>query len=339
MTANRSWLLAGSNAGEGVTGMSLSRENFVQGQLSLPKAGNGELLIKSLYFATDPMNHAWARGVPGRFDAISEGSPLRGGVAGEVIESNHPNWSVGDIVTGFLPWSDFNTSNGTDLLGMPLYTVPKNIDAASGLGALGMTGICAALSLTDYGRPLPGETVVVSGASGAIGSLCCQIAKQFNAHVIGLARAAEKCAYVASLGVDRVVDISETDWPASLQQAAPNGVNVFIDNVGGDILDGLLVQMQRGGRIVICGATAHYEAGASISNHLMLAISGLTMSGFFYFDLAHRWDEMRKHLQGWLTDGVLSDTLDITEGFENVPDAALGQFKRANFGRKLIKVN
>ena len=339
MKINRSWLLGASNEGEGVVGMSLSREHFCAGELPMPEVGAGEVLIQSQYFATDPMNHAWARGVPGRFDAIDVGTPLRGGVAGQIIESQHPEFPEGAAVAGFLPWSDFNVCDGSDLLGMPLYVVPPDLDVASGLSALGMTGICAYLSLTDFGCFESGDTVVVSGASGAIGGLTCQLAKSFGAPVVGLARGPDKCQFVDRLGVTAAIDITAMDWPESLQAVAKVGVDVFVDNVGGGVLDTLLTQMNRGGRIVICGATAHYQAGASISNHLMLAISGLTMSGFFYFDMAHRWQHARDRLAEGLRSGAITDVLDITEGFEQVPEAALGQFLSANFGRKLIRIS
>jgi NADPH-dependent curcumin reductase CurA len=339
MSTNRSWLLGASNEGEGVVGMSLSREHFCAGELAMPKVGEGDVLIESQYFATDPMNHAWARGVPGRFEAIEVGNPLRGGVAGKVVESRHPDFPEGAVVAGFLPWSDFNVCDGNDVLDMPLYTVPADLDPAHGLSALGMTGICAYLSLIDFGRFEPGDTVAVSGASGAIGSLTCQLAQSFGAKVVGLARGVDKCEFVKGLGSEVAIDITTDDWVQTLAKGADAGIDVFVDNVGGVVLDTVLTRMNRGGRIVICGATAHYQAGASISNHLMLAISGLTMSGFFYFDMAHRWQHARDRLAECLRRGAITDVLDIAEGFDQVPDAALGQFQGANFGRKLIRIN
>lgn len=339
MTINRSWLLGHVDESDAPTGMSLSRAHFQAGELPMPTPTAGEVLIRSLYFATDPLNHAWVRGVPGRFEPIPVGQPLRGGVVGEIVESRNERWQAGEFVSGFLPWSDYNLSSGIDLTLMPLQRIPQDIDPASGQGALGMTGICAYVSLTDYGQTLAGDTVVVSGASGAIGALTCQIAKLFNTRVIGLARGAEKCQFVETLGVDTAINISEPGWAQALATAAPDGVNVFVDNVGGEVLDNLLLQMVRGGRIVICGATAHYNGVANITNHMMLAINGLKMSGFFYFDIAHRWADCQQRLAQWLRDGQLRDTLDIVEGFDSVPEAALGQFQSANLGRKLIRIN
>ena len=336
---NRCWVLAESDQGAGIEGMSLRREHFKRDDRSIPIPGNAEVLIQSLYFATDPMNHAWVRGVPGRFDPIPVGQPLRGGVAGKIVESNNPAWSPGDIVTGFLEWADFNVSAGTDLLGMPLQVVPRSIDPASGLGALGMTGICAMLSLTEFGNPIPGDTVVVSGASGAIGSIACQIARLFGARVVGLARGDDKCTFVRSLGVDIAIDITDAAWGDQLAAACPEGIHVFVDNVGGHVLDNVLLNVAHGARIIVCGATAHYESGASISNHLMLAIHGCSMHGFFYFDHVHQWQNCRSRLAHWLGSGEIRDTLDISSGFDAAPEAALGQFTGANFGRRLIHVD
>ena len=216
---------------------------------------------------------------------------------------------------------------------------PDDLPLASGLSALGMTGLCAWLGLSQIGQPIPEDTVVVSGASGAIGSLAGQIASLYGTRVIGTARGADKCQFVSELGFDAAIDQSQTDWPAQLAQLAPNGVDVFFDNVGGEVLDTLLTQMNPSGRIVVCGATAHYSPGASISNHMMLAVTGCTMKGFFYFDYQPYWAQARQRMAQLLSRGAIQDPLDITEGFDRVPQAALGQFQSANFGRKLIQVN
>ncbi len=335
---NRRWLLAGTNPGDGVAGISLSRDQFVADEAPVPEPADGELLIRSYYFSPDPMNHAWVRGVPGRFEPILPGQPLRGGIAGRVVVSRHPDFAEGDAVSGFLEWSDYNLSTGRDLMDAPLQVIPQDIPLASGLSALGMTGVCAYLSLVDFAAPTPGDLVMISGASGAIGSMAGQIAVLYGARTVGLARGDAKCAFVGELGFNRVVDISAEGWQSRLGDESASGINVFIDNVGGAVLDEALLHMAQGGHIVICGATAHYEQGASISNHLLLAIRGCTMSGFFYFDYEHRWNDARRHLAQWLREGKIRDPLDISYGFDKVPDAALGQFTGANFGRKLVQI-
>ena len=336
---NRRWCLGDVEPNADLASLSLTQEHYVYDEEPAPSIEQGQILIQSHYFSPDPMNHAWARGLNGRFSPIPSGAPHRGGTAGVVVASKHPRFQEGDRITGFLEWADFNVSDGTDQLNASLYKVPPDIPLASGLGALGMTGLCGWLGMTDIGRPLPGDTVVVSGASGAIGSIAGQIAKLAGATVIGMARGEAKCQFVGSLGFDAVVDQSRNDWAEQLDTLCPAGIHVFFDNVGGAVLDNLLPRMVRGGRIVVCGATAHYTGEAGITNHLMLAIRGCTMKGFFYFDYAHAWSEARERMADLLRRGLIQDTLDITDGFDLVPSAALGQFQSANFGRKLVSVN
>ena len=204
MKTNRRWLVANAHDGAGVENMSLSLDHFRQDEQVRPEPAEGQVLIRSLYFATDPMNHAWVRGVPGRFEAIPVGEPMRGGVAGVVVASRHPDFHEGDQLTGFLDWCDFNLSTGHDRLGEKLQVIPPDIAIVHGLSALGMTGICAWLSVCDFGATQPGDTVMVSGASGAIGSLAGQVAKIAGAKVIGTARGEEKCRFVSGQGFDQV---------------------------------------------------------------------------------------------------------------------------------------
>ncbi len=269
---NRQWCVARPHEGTGLGGMSLSHDHFALNETAIPVPADGQLLIRSVYFSPDPMNHAWVRGVPGRFDPIPVGAPMRGGIAGRVVASRHPGFKVGDGVTGFLDWSDYCLSDGTDHTGTPLQRVPDGVPLASGLGALGMTGLCAWLGLADIGKPQPGDTVVVSGASGAIGSMAGQLAKLWGTRVIGTARGKAKCEMVMGLGFDAVIDQTSEDMVARLGELCPNGINVFFDNVGGPVLDAALLNMASRGRIVICGATAHYDGKATISHHTMLAV-------------------------------------------------------------------
>lgn len=338
---NRRWQVARSPGEGGLTddgGLALSRDVFAPGEAEMPDPGPGEILIRSIWFSPDPMNHAWVRGIPGKFDPIQPGDAMKGGVAGRVIASNHSEWHVGDGVTGFLEWQDYTLSDGTDRLGAPLQRVPSGVSLASGLATLGMTGLCAWLGITDIGKPRPGDTVLVSGASGAIGSIAGQIARLAGARVIGIARGSKKCALVRSLGFDEVIDFAEGDLASDIARLAPQGVDIFFDNVGGPMLDAALVNLAHGARIVICGATAHYAGPTPITNHLMLAMRGASMAGFFCFDHVARWAEGRERLARWLADGSIREALDIAEGFEAVPEAAIAQFTGGNMGRKLVRV-
>jgi len=336
-TANRQWTVGRPDHDPG--GLCLTRGHFVPADAPVPAPRDGQLLIRTVYLSPDPMNHAWVRGMPGKFDALSPGSTMRGGIAGRVVASRHPDWQVGDGVTGFLDWADHALSDGTDHMGVPLARVPHGIGLASGLSALGMTGICAWLGLVEIGRLAAGDTVLISGASGGIGSMAGQIARALDARTIGIAGGAEKCALVAAAGFDAVVDYRAPDLVGQIEAAFPNGVNLFFDNVGGPLLDAALLTMATGGRIVICGTTAHYGAAPTpIHNHLQLAMRSLTMQGFFYFAMADRWPAARLQLEAWLRDGVIRETLDIAEGFDSVPDIAIGQFAGGVKGRKLIRI-
>jgi NADPH-dependent curcumin reductase CurA len=338
---NRRWQVAKSPRSGGVAdsgGLALSADVFAPGEAEVPQPGAGELLVRSVYFSPDPMNHAWVRGIPGKFDPIAVGDAMKGGIAGRVVASRHPDWQVGDGVTGFLEWQDFALSDGTDRLGVPLQRVPPGVSLASGLATLGMTGLCAWIGVTEIGRTRPGDTVLVSGASGAIGSIAGQVARLAGARTIGIARGPAKCGAVRSLRFDDVIDFNAGDLTAQIARLAPKGVDVFFDNVGGPMLDAALVNLAHGARIVICGATAHYGGPTPITNHLQLAMRGATMAGFFYFDHAANWPEGRARLAAWLADGSITELLDVAEGFDAVPAAALGQFSGGNTGRKLVRI-
>ncbi len=341
-TLNRQWCVGDAGESENhpqLRGLSLTREHFLFSEDTVPEIREGELLIRAVYFSPDPMNHAWVRGMPGKFDPIPVGDVMRGGIAGRVVESKNPAWQVGEGVTGFLDWADYSVSDGTDHLGVPLQRVPPGLDLASGLTALGMTGLCAYLGISEIGKPSPGDTVLVSGASGGIGSLAGQVARLAGSYVVGIAGGAAKCEMVRNLGFDDVVDYRAPDFQDSLATACPRGIDVFFDNVGGSLLDAALVNMAHGGHIVICGGTAHYaENPPGIFNHIQLAMRAVTMSGFFYFDHLAEWPKGRDRLAGWLRDGLIREALDIEEGFDAVPQAALSQFQGGVTGRKLIRI-
>ena len=336
-THNRQWTVG--HPGKDPGGLCLTHGHFVPADGAVPTPGDGQLVIRAVYLAPDPMNHAWVRGMPGKFDPLPQGSVMRGGVAGRVVASRHPHWKPGDGVAGFLDWADYSLSHGIDHMGMPLERVPADVSLASGLSALGMTGLCAWLGLAAFGRPLPGDTVLVSGASGGIGSMAGQIAKLFGARAVGIAGGADKCAAALRFGFDAAVDYKSPDLAGQIANECPRGADVFFDNVGGPLLDAALVNMADHGRIVICGAVAHYGAAPTpIFNHMQLALRSLTMQGFFYFNLANRWPEGRARLAQWLKDGSIRDTVDITEGFHSVPDVAIKQFAGGGTGRKLIRI-
>ncbi len=334
---NRQWVVAQASTSQGIR---LERDCFGYRTGARPEPGPGEILIRNVYFACDPMNHAWVKGLEARFEPIPVGGIMRGGVAGRVVASHHPDFAIGDAVTGFLDWADYTTSNGSDYTGTPLQRVPADLPLASGLATLGMTGHCAYFGLFDIGRPKPGDTVVVSGAAGAIGTVAVQLARLSGCRTIGIAGGSRKCRFLQEvLGADAAIDYKRDSVPDRLQDLCPQGIDVYFDNVGGPLLDAALAKLARGGRVVICGGIAGYNSEvAGLQNHLMLAIQGASMAGFFYFDHVHRLAEANTRLAGWLRAGAVQEVLDVAEGFAAVPDAALGQFAGKNLGKQLVRI-
>jgi len=336
--ANRQWRVGRPND-DTAGGMALVRGHFERGEGDIPEVAEGKFLVRAEYFSPDAMNHAWVRGMPGKFDPLAPGYVMRGGIAGTVEESRHPDWPEGTRVTGFLDWADYSLSDGTDHMGVPLQRIPDGAAMASGLVTLGMSGVCAWLGLAHFTRPRPGDTVLVSGASGAIGSVAGQLVPLFGARPVGIAGGPEKCAAALASGFDAMVDYKAPDLAGQIADACPDGVDVFFDNVGGELLDAALVNMRHGGQVLICGGTAHYGARPTpIYNHIHMAMRSLTMRGFFYFDHVDLWDEARRRLAQWLREGRIREWLDVSDGFDAVPDAALAGFHGGVKGRKLVKI-
>lgn len=335
---NRIWQVGRPND-DVVGGMALVRGHFERNEGPVPEPAEGQLLIRAEYFSPDAMNHAWVRGMPGKFDPLAPGTPMRGGIAGTIVQSRNPAWPEGARVTGFLDWADYSLSDGTDHLGVPLQVIPEGIGTASGLVALGMSGVCAWLGLAHFMKVRPSDTVLISGASGAIGSIAGQLVPLFGARPVGIAGGADKCAAALANGFDAMADYKADDLAGQIAAACPDGVDVFFDNVGGKLLDAALVNMRHYGQVLICGGTAHYGAQPEpIYNHIYMAMRSLTMRGFFYFDEVALWDEARKRLAHFLREGLIREWLDVEDGFDAVPDAALAGFSGGVKGRKLVRI-
>jgi NADPH-dependent curcumin reductase CurA len=336
-TVNRQWCVA---AAPDNGGLSLVREQFAYNESEIPDPASGEVLIRNVYFSCDPMNHAWVKGLGDRFIPIPVGNPMRGGVAGRVVSSRHPDFKVGDAVTGFLDWADYVTTGPIDRMGAPIQRIPAEFELASGLATLGMTGLCAYFGVSDIGKPQLGDTMVVSGGAGAIGSVAGQLGRIAGARVIGIVGDQKKCDLLTQdLGFDAAINYKTEDVMQRLTELCPEGIDVFFDNVGGTLLDIGLANMARRGRIVICGGISGYNAAPhGLLNHMILAIKGCTMGGFFFFDLISRFTEGVARLAHWMKKGQLKEILTVVEGFESVPDAALGQFSGTNTGKQLVKI-
>ncbi|MGB5554289.1 MAG: NADP-dependent oxidoreductase, partial [Flavobacteriaceae bacterium] len=293
----------------------------------LPNVGNGELLLQSKLFSVDPylrgrMNDAKSYIPPFELDR-----PIVSGGIAEVMVSKNDSFKKGDFVSGMLSWKEQQISNGEGLLVVDAQKAPLS----SYLGILGMTGLTAYLGLTEIGKPKKGETLLVSGAAGAVGSIVGQIGKLMGLHVVGIAGSDEKVELLThELNFDRAINYKTTsDMVAAIHKACPNGVDIYFDNVGGTISDAVLFTLNDFARIVQCGAISIYnetEMPKSVPVHTFLIRRRALMQGFIIFDYAEKYPQAIQQLSQWLSEGKLKYSETIVDGFENIPQAFIDLF-------------
>jgi NADPH-dependent curcumin reductase CurA len=263
---------------------------------------------------------------------------MRAFAAGEVIASNDPDIAVGEHVGGLLGAQEYAVASGKGVFKVDPSLAPLPVY----LGTLGMPGVTAYFGLLDIGRPKQGETVVVSGAAGAVGGLVGQIAKLKGCHVVGIAGGSEKCGHLLEdLGFDATIDYKTEDLDAALSKQCPNGIDIYFDNVGGEILDAALAHLARHARVVICGAISQYNNTTALrgpANYLSLLVNHASMTGFVMSDYLDRYGEAVQEMAGWLAAGKLVSREDIAEGLENFPDTLLRLFKGENTGKLVLKI-
>ena len=300
--------------------------------------GDGEVLVKVLYLSLDPAMRGWMSDARSYIAPVGIGETMRAGGAGEVLVSNHPDLAPRDLVTGLLGVQEYAVTHGNAVT--KLDVSPAQLPLY--LGTLGMPGLTAYFGLLDIGRPAEGETVVVSGAAGAVGGVVGQIAKLKGCRVVGIAGGAEKCRYVVEdLGFDAAIDYKAGEVAAGLREHCPKGIDVYFDNVGGEILDHALAGLARHARVIICGAISQYNATDAVqgpSNYLSLLVNNASMTGFVIFDYAARYADGLREMEGWFADGKLVPREDIAEGLENFPDTLLRLFSGENTGKLVLKL-
>jgi hypothetical protein len=310
--------------------------DFEYAQAPVAQPGDGEVLVKILYISLDPAMRGWMNEGKSYVPPVGIGEVMRAGAVGRVIASNEPNFAVGDHVVGVLGVQEYALAKGKQLTKVDPGLAPLPVY----LGTLGMPGMTAYFGLLDVGRAQAGETVVVSGAAGAVGQVVGQIAKIKGCRVVGIAGGKEKCDYLRSIGFDAAIDYKHEDVKAALKQHCPKGVDVYFDNVGGEILDAVLTRLAMHARVVICGAISQYNATkiAGPSNYLSLLVNRATMQGMVVFDYASRYGEAAREMAGWMAAGRLKTREDIVEGLETFPDTLLRLFKGENIGKLVLKV-
>ncbi|MHB8486918.1 MAG: NADP-dependent oxidoreductase [Candidatus Acidiferrales bacterium] len=300
--------------------------------------GDGELLVKILYISLDPAMRGWMNESKSYIPPVGIGETMRALALGRVFASRNASFAVGDHVYGPLGVQEFATTDGSAIAKVDPRIAPLPVY----LSVLGMPGMTAYFALLEVGKPQPGQTVVVSGAAGAVGSVVGQIARIKDCRVVGIAGGAQKCSYVVNeLGFDAAIDYKAEDLAKSLQKHCPRGIDIYFDNVGGDTLNVALAQLARGARVVICGAISQYNNTISIkgpSNYLSLLINRASMTGFLVSDYAARYSEAAREMAGWMAQGKLKSREDIVEGLETFPETLLKLFTGENFGKLMIKV-
>jgi NADPH-dependent curcumin reductase CurA len=304
----------------------------------VPEPGDGEALVKILCISLDPAMRSWMNEGRSYIAPVGIGEVMRALAAGRVIASNHPGLAVGDHVTGLLGVQEYAVAHGDALMKVD----PQLAALPVYLGTLGMPGMTAYFGLLDIGRPDEGDTVVVSGAAGAVGGVVGQIAKLKGCRVVGIAGGPEKCRYVVQeLGFDAAIDYKAEDVGTALGERCPKGVDVYFDNVGGEILDGALAHLARNARVVICGAISQYNVTGPMrgpSNYMSLLVNHASMTGFVVSDYGDRYAEGAREMAGWLAAGKLKSREDIAEGLESFPETLLRLFKGENTGKLVLKL-
>ncbi|HEY5336219.1 MAG TPA: NADP-dependent oxidoreductase [Mycobacteriales bacterium] len=305
----------------------------------LPSPGPGELVVAVSHISLDPAMRGWMNAGASYIPPVEIGEVMRAGGIGTVTASQHDGFAVGDVVQGSFGVQEHALSDGRGVLKIDTAEVPLS----AYLGALGMTGMTAYFALLDVGKPKAGDTVVVSGAAGAVGSIAGQIAKIHGCRVIGIAGGPEKCAWlVDELGFDAAIDYKSQDVRKELRTTAPDGVDVYFDNVGGEILDAVLTRIARGARIVICGAVSQYNEGAVTgpANYLMLLVARASMEGMVVFDYADRFPQAAVEMAGWMREGRLVSREDVVRGtVDDFPATLLRLFAGENTGKLVLQIS
>jgi NADPH-dependent curcumin reductase CurA len=314
-------------------------DNFKIVDADVPQLNEAEVLVRTLYISVDPYLRGRMREGRSYVPPFEIGQVIVSQVVGEVVESRAPEFGPGDIVTGMHGWRLYNVLKSLELRKID----PRAAPITTWLGVLGMPGLTAYFGLVDIGNPKEGETVVVSGAAGAVGTTVCQIAKIKGCRAVGIAGSDEKNRYLRDeLGVDTAINYKSPEMKQALKEACPKGVDVYFDNVGGEVSDAVLPLLNHGARIIICGQISLYnldKPNVGPRPQPYLLVNSALMKGFIITEYAARFAEGVKHLSQWFSAGKLKYAETIVEGFENAPQAFIGLFSGENLGKQIVKVS
>ena len=330
---NRQFLLAARPQGM------VQESDFEYREVPVPHIADGEVLIRTSHISLDPSMRGQMENRADYVDPLEIGDVMRAGGVGVIEVSNHPDYPVSTMVSGAFGMQDYTVSDGRN---PPFRAFPQPVDPELALGVLGGTGMTAYFGLLDLGQPKAGDVVVVSGAAGATGSIAGQIAKIHGTRVIGIAGTDDKCRWLTDeLGFDVAINYKTDDVGAALDRACPNGIDVYFDNVGGDILDLCLARIATGARVVICGGISRYNRSGPIpgpKNYFNLVYRRARMEGFIVLDYAARFPEATRQIQAWMAAGRIKQQATVVEGFKQLPKALIDLFDGANTGKLMVRV-
>ena len=330
---NRQFLLAARPVGM------VKESDLEYTESPIPEPGEGEVLIKTSFISLDPSMRGQMENRADYVAPLQIGDVMRAGGTGEIVASNHAEYPVGTLVQGTFGMQDYVVSDGKSAPFRPF----TGVTPEEALGVLGGTGMTAYFGLLDLGEPKEGDVVVISGAAGATGSVAGQIAKIKGCTVYGMAGSDEKCAWlVDELGFDAAINYKTQDVAAELDRLCPNGMNIYFDNVGGEILDICLARIAMNARIVICGGISRYNAEGPIpgpKNYFNLVFRRARMEGFIVLDYASRFPEAVAEMREWMASGQLKQSKTVIDGFEQLPKALIQLFEGVNTGKLMVKTS
>ena len=331
---NHQWLIAARPEGL------VKESDFRWNEAPVSALSEGQVLVRTVYLSLDPTNRIWMNEAESYLPALALGDVMRGGAIGVVEESKHPGFASGDLAQGLLGWQEYAAIPGAALTKLPK-GLPLPLTAF--FGVLGHIGLTAYFGLLDIGQPKPGETLVVSTAAGAVGSLVGQIGKIKGCRVVGLTGSDEKCQWIKNeLGYDAAINYKKENVRKSLERACPEGIDIYFDNVGGGILEAVLNLINLRARISVCGMISQYNSGKQPmpgpSNLAMLIMKRARMEGFLVTDYLPRAEEAFSALMGWMAQGKLKYRVDVVEGLQNAPQALQKLFDGSNTGKLIVQV-
>ena len=319
-----------------------TRDNWRFTSEPVAEPGPGGVLIKTLSLSLDPAMRGWMNEGKSYIPPVELDAVMRAGGIGKVIASQNPAFAVGDYVNAGLDVQEYCLIPEAQIKRSGMFKIDARMGLTTWLNVLGMPGMTGYFGLMDVGQPEAGETVVVSGAAGAVGQTVGQIAKLKGCRVVGIAGGKAKCDWVVNeLGFDACIDYKAGDVKAGLKAHCPKGVDIYFDNVGGDILDAVLTRITRGARIIICGAISQYNNTTPVkgpANYLSLLVNRARMEGIVVFDYADRYPVAIAEMAGYLKEGKMKSKEDVVEGLENFPETLLKLFNGENFGKLVLQV-